>query len=461
MAHAHGVLPDEIIRDHRSDGFLIFVTLRPEVDGPAVEGWLEAVSGFLGQLEREHRGDRSATAAVGFSPTFFSTGGAAHFGLDGRAPAAFRRGASLTGVPDVGADVVFYVMSTSEASVGDFLRSLSSTKTSAVASVTIERGYQRTDGRELFGFKDGGRNAQSRRQRVAFVDRDIAPEEPDWADGGSYLAYMKLPQNLDAFAAKPEAEQEQMMGRRKVDGSRLDLPAGTGTRDEGEFTSDAAPKASHVRKVGPRRPGDEAAEIFRRGLPYLTLNSDGSTNAGLQFVSFQATLEQFETILDRWMRNPNFLDVGTGQDSLLATGMVTIEKGGLFFVPPADGRFLGAPMFDSAKEPPRRGPRKGHVVVRKRIVDAAGASVPAELGGIGFQLFVADGGNPVGEVFHTNTTGRAISPKAPTNVPLLVRELAPPAGIPPAADTPVTLTQRAQPIEVTNVVTQPVPGYQP
>lgn len=461
MARAHGVLPDEVIRDHRADGFLLFASLRPELDRAGVQSWLQEVTRLVGELEVEHRGDRVATVATAFSPTFFGAAGAPRFELAGRAPAAFTRGAVLRDVPDVGADVVFYILSTSEAATADFLRGIAATRSQAVVSMTIERGFQRADGRELFGFKDGSRNAQGHRERIALVDRSLAPEEPDWAEDGSYMAYLKLPQNIEAFAGKPQAEQEQIMGRRKSDGSRLDLPEGTKPRNEGPFQGDSPAKASHVRKVGPRRPGDEAAEIFRRGLPYLTLRPDVSPDAGLQFVSFQATLEQFETVFDHWMRNPNFPDAGAGRDALLASGMVTIEKGGLFFVPPADPRFVGATMFDPARQPPKRPPKQGRIVVRKRIVDAAGTPVPAELAGIGFQVFKVEGGDPIGEIFRTSTTGRALSPKVPTNIPLLVREVAPPAGITPPPDASLTLTTGAQMVEMTNTVTAPIPGYQP
>jgi deferrochelatase/peroxidase EfeB len=102
--------------------------------------------------------------------------------------------------------------------------------------------------------------------------------------------------------------------------------------------------ADHVRKVGPRGPGQDV-EIFRRGVPYYTLGPDGSPDAGLHFVSFQATLAQFETVLSTWMLNPDFPAPGAGVDALFRDGHGQVLHGGMFFVPPYSDRFLAAAVF--------------------------------------------------------------------------------------------------------------------
>jgi Dyp-type peroxidase family len=349
-------------------------------------------------------------------------------------------------VPPAGSDVLVYAMSTSEAAVAAFERGLSATRQLGLSTVTVELGFQRFDHREPFGFLDGLRNVPAaERPEVVFADPGRSPEEPSWAAGGSYLAYMKISQNVDAMATLPDDQQELMIGRRKADGSRLDLPLGTPVSQEGEFTGNDCPVNAHIRKVGPRGPLHDETRIFRRGVPYLTLNTDGSIDTGLQFVSFQRSLADFAAILGRWMTNTDFPAPGTGPDALQASNLITIEKAGFFFVPPHDERYIGAPIFDP---PPPDPCATGRIVVQKQLVDATGQPVLAELGNIPFQ--VLSNGAPVGDQFVTDSTGRAISPPVPRNEQLVLHEVAAPTGFDTAADVNVTLTEPAQLVPMVN-----------
>jgi deferrochelatase/peroxidase EfeB len=83
-----------------------------------------------------------------------------------------------------------------------------------------------------------------------FLDPERSPEEPAWTDGGSYVAYLKIRQDVTAMAAKSDIEQDQIIGRRKADGSRLDLPEGTPIAQEGPFTGTTCPAGAHIRKAG-------------------------------------------------------------------------------------------------------------------------------------------------------------------------------------------------------------------
>jgi deferrochelatase/peroxidase EfeB len=449
---AAGVLPDAVSRDRNSNGYLFAIALQPGLDAPGAQAWLTDLTGLLAALEAPGTdGVRVATAMTAFGASFFQTAAGPRFGLTAtQVPAGLATPPSLpalANVPSAAADVLVYVMSTSEAAVAMFERGLSATRSSGLASVTVELGFQRFDHREAFGFPDGLRNVPpAERPDVVFVNRQRTPEEPVWAAGGSYVAYMKIAQNLDAMAALSEDQQELAIGRRKQDGSRLDLPPGTPVSQESEFAGDACPVTSHVRKVGPRGTLHDETRIFRRGVPYLTLNADGSIDTGLQFVSFQRSLADFALIFGRWMTNVDFPTPGTGQDALLAGGLITIEKAGFFFAPPRDERYIGAPIFDP---PPPDPCTTGHIVVQKQLVDANGAPVLAELGNIAFQVLGSDG-QPVGGQFTTDSTGRAISPPVPRNQPLVIHEVAPPTGFQQIADVPVTLTQPAELVQVVN-----------
>ncbi len=181
---------------------------------------------------------------------------------------------------------------------------------------------------------------------------------------------------------------------------------------------------------------------------------DGTQDAGLQFVSYQRSLEEFAVIFTRWMENASFPEAGAGIDALIGSSLVTIEKAGFFFSPPLDPRFIGASIFDP---PPPDPCTIGRVVVQKELLGENGQPVLSELGSISFQLLQA--GQPVGAPFTTDSTGRAISPPVPRGV-LVVHEVSPPQGFQQAGDTEVTLTGARTLVRVANHVT-PGPGPGP
>jgi Dyp-type peroxidase family len=447
---APGVLPDAVIRSPNANAYFFAVTLSPTLSAEGVQAWLKDVTALIAELkDYESNGAPVVSVCTAFSASFFLAAGQPRFGL---APAQIPAGLAsppevpaLAAIPQVAGDVLFYVMSLSEAAIGAFERGLSATRAAGLQSVTVELGFQRKDKRENFGFLDDLRNAQGEREEVAFVNPELSPEEPAWVAGGSYLAYIKIAQNLEAMAGKNEEEQNAVIGRRKADGSRLDLPPGTPVADEGPFEGNACPATAHIRKAGPRGVLHDETKIFRRGVPFLTMREDGSIEAGLQFVSFQRSLSAFAVIFERWMTNTNFPTENAGEDSLLAERLITLEKAGFFFAPPHDERFIGAPIFDA---PPVDPCTIGHIVVQKQLIGRNGQPILSELGGISFE--VRREGAAVGEQFSTDSTGRAVSPPLPRGVPLVVHEISPPTGFQQAEDVPVTLTTARELVPVVN-----------
>lgn len=408
MAQAKGVLPDPVIRDHRAEGLLVLVTLRPDLDRDGVQAWLRRVTELVHQVTRPLHGERASRVAVGLGPSFVADG---RFGIAvENIPAGLQVPPAIPGLADpVGGqtDVLFYLMVTSEAVAARFLEGVASTRPD-VARLSVERGYQRDEEREPGGFRDGLRNlSRTARSDLVFIDRGDLPEEPAWTENGTYLAYLKVAQNLEAWAQLPTEQQEQIIGRRKDDGSRLDLPEGTNPRQEGAFASEQPTPNSHVRKSGPRSNVHDRTGIFRRGLPWFGVReSDGVLEGGLQFVSFQRSLDAFITILVRWMQNPAFPHPTAGADRLFNEGFATLLKGGVYFVPPHyDDRFLAAGVFDPPAQRRKTPHDTGRIAIRKRVLDQSGAPVLAELGGAGFQAFRQDTGAAVGEVFSTDSVG--------------------------------------------------------
>lgn len=464
-SRASGIFPDSVISDPEASGYLLFLTLRPDLSADELQTWLQGLTTLIGQLEAASGdGDEAepgATCAVGFGPSFFATEGGPRFGLP-TGPADFAQLPALPAVADLAgaaADLAIYIMATREALVASFLRGLTALGAGTITTAMVERGYQRTDGREQFGFRDGLRNvASDRRDSVIFIDRDNQPEEPSWAQGGTYMAYMKVHQDLEAAAALGQESMEQIIGRRIDDGSRLDLPVATDPHTEGEFADpNNPPPASHIRKAGPRDDIHDRSEIFRRGVPYTELRADGTLDAGLQFVSFQCSLANFNVILNRWMLNPDFPGQGTGQDALFARGLVSVEKAAFYFIPPADDRFLGAGFFD----PPAPDPcLVGKLIIQKQVVDQNGQPVVVDLGGFQFQI-VDGNGQVVGAPNQTDSAGHAISPELERGQTYTLQEINVPAGF-QAPDIPaIQVNAHRQTVSVLNQVQGAAPPYNP
>ena len=204
--------------------------------------------------------------------------------------------------------------------------------------ITIDRGYQRLDESEPFGYKDGVRNVRTNdRFKVVFVHRDGRErDEPAWADGGTYMAFLRILQRPENFAALPDEDHRDAVRGRRRDGIRLDL-VGTGTQPHAEPSDPppALPPTSHVLKAGPRGAHD-AVQIFRRGMPFVEATPDGQLRVGLNFCSFQATLDQFDVVFSDWMMNPELPAAarGRGRRDRCAAGSGSAANGR------REGRFL-------------------------------------------------------------------------------------------------------------------------
>jgi Dyp-type peroxidase family len=387
-------------------GYFVGVTLRPDLARAAAQRWFQTISRHIDELvvreppqPNQEKGDKVAAVAVGLSPSFFTANGQARFSPPIDPPAGFDLGTAdspnplvwdsskLATVDRVRADVMFYVASIFEARVARFIERLEETGAD-VAAITVERGYQRIDGTEPFGYADGVRNIPRGVRSVhVFVQPDSEVEEPRWADGGSYMTFLRIVQHQESFRQlADDASRDQVIGRRR-DGTRLDLPPGSDPKHESAEPPPNLPPGSHVRKAGPRGRHDDV-QIFRRGLPFMEV-VEGRLRVGLNFASFQSSLDQFDTVLNDWMLSPNFPVDAAGPDALLdpVRGLTTIERIGLYFVPPHDERHVAATLFDT----PTLRAREGRLVVRKRVVDPNDPSRRFERGGFTFRILDSAG----------------------------------------------------------------------
>ena len=139
-------------------GFFIFVRLRPDIDLTGVSAWLAHLGSLVRDLQAkiDDFGNRTATAAVGFSPAFYGAAESPRF--EGVAPpAGFTVLPEVPGVAAATDDVLVYLVTTREAIAAELLDALWQTRPDVVA-LHVERGYQRDDGTEPFGYRDGVRN---------------------------------------------------------------------------------------------------------------------------------------------------------------------------------------------------------------------------------------------------------------------------------------------------------------
>lgn len=191
--------------------------------------------------------------------------------------------------------------------------------------------------RNLFGFKDGTANILAT-DEVA-LDESVwvaASDQPSWMAGGSYLVARKVAMLIETWDRVRLSEQEAIIGRTKGEGAPL---SGGGEFTEPDFaaTTDGAPaipETSHVRLAHPDLNG--GTRILRRGYNFVDGNNElGRLDAGLFFLSYQRSPEQFVTLqrsLSTDVMNEYIRHVGSG----------------VWAVPPGvqPGSYVGAGLFD-------------------------------------------------------------------------------------------------------------------
>lgn len=451
MARKLGILPNAVNKDPRSETALVLVTLADGLDEATVKQWLTTLGELVVGLEAPVKRTSYASAVIGLGPKFFIR--FPQYAANN--PAGLAAPISLPGEA-LSTDVVIHVNYTSEAVLSTFLAALWATRP-MLATIEVEHGYSRNDSRETSGQLDGLRNL-TRSQRTAHTTIHVADlaEEPAWLERGCYGAWMKIEQNLDGWTSLDAATKEQIIGRREADGSRTDLPPGSNPHTEGGFSDPNTPlPSSHVRKAGPRGPLHDGTLILRRGAPYVEAVG-GALHRGLQFISYQVSLDDLGVILNQWMLNPDFPSSGAGQDALVAHSLISFLRSSIFVVVPADDRHPGAGYFDP---PPTSGKaRKVRIHIRKKVIDAGGSPAKAELGGIEFTLIEPKSGQLIGSPVITNSAGRAVLPGAKIGRQVIVRET-PNQRFQPQPDITVDATQRNQIVHVTNQLAPQQPPY--
>jgi deferrochelatase/peroxidase EfeB len=290
------------------------------------------------------------TLTFGFGPSLFRDAtGADRFGLASRAPAPLsplpRFAFDALDPAASGGDLCIQACADDPQVAVHAIRNLSRIAFGRAALRWSQLGFGRTSStstaqasaRNLFGFKDGTANIKA--EEASAVDADVwvaASDGPGWMVGGTYVVARKIRMVIENWDHAQLGEQERVIGRDKGEGAPLSGGTEFTAPDFGAKKADGTTKIdqqAHVRLAHPDF--NKGVRLLRRGYNFVDGNDElGRLNAGLFFISFQRSPEQFITI----------------QRSLARDAMAEYIKhvgSGVFAIPPGarNGESLGAALF--------------------------------------------------------------------------------------------------------------------
>ncbi|MFT4137211.1 iron uptake transporter deferrochelatase/peroxidase subunit [Microbacterium sp.] len=290
------------------------------------------------------------TVTFGFGPTLFQTAdGVDRYGLAAQRPPLLEALPAFLGddldPEHTGGDLCIQACADDPQVAVHAIRNLSRIAFGRARLRWSQLGFGRTSRttagqatpRNLFGFKDGTANiladdAEALQAHVWVAQGD----EPHWLAGGSYLVARKIAMLIETWDRVRLTEQQTIIGRDKGAGAPLSggdeftTPDFTGADAAGAPLIDAR---SHVRLAHPDF--HDGNRILRRGYNYVDGNNAlGRLDAGLFFLSYQRSPEQFTSLqraLATDLMNEYIRHVGSG----------------IWAVPPGaeSGSFVGATLF--------------------------------------------------------------------------------------------------------------------
>nr|WP_314841875.1 iron uptake transporter deferrochelatase/peroxidase subunit [uncultured Microbacterium sp.] len=185
--------------------------------------------------------------------------------------------------------------------------------------------------RNLFGFKDGTANILA--DDGAALDEGVwvsASDDPEWMAGGSYLVARRIAMLIETWDRVRLSEQSAIIGREKGTGAPL---SGGEEFSAPDLDSSAIDHNAHVRLAHPDQNG--GIRILRRGFNYVNGNNElGRLDAGLFFLSYQRSPEQFITLQRRLST-----DLLSEYIRHVGTGIWAVPRGA------EPGSFVGAELF--------------------------------------------------------------------------------------------------------------------
>ena len=290
----------------------------------------------------------SLTVTFGFGPDLFSAGGVDRFGIADRRPAVLEtlprfRGDDLDPLAS-GGDLCIQACADDPQVAVHAIRNLSRIAFGRARIRWAQLGFGRTSKtsaaqttpRNLFGFKDGTANILSSDRAALDEHVWVGDEGPAWLAGGSYLVARRIRQTIETWDRLRLAEQERTVGRDKREGAALSGGDEFTPADFAATDAAGAPRIdprSHLHLAHPDNNG--GIRLLRRGYNFVDGNDGrGNLEAGLFFLSYQRSPEQFVTVqraLSSDLLGEYLRHVGSG----------------VWAVPPGarEGSFVGEPLF--------------------------------------------------------------------------------------------------------------------
>jgi len=206
-------------------------------------------------------------------------------------------------------DLVFHVRAEQMGLCFEFATHVMERLAGAVTVCDEVHGFRYFDDRDLLGFVDGTENPTGQAATAAAITGD---EDPGFA-GGSYLIVQKYLHDMSAWNALTVEEQEQAIGRTKL--------------DDIELSDKVKPSNSHVALNTITEPDGTERQIVRANMPF---GSVGAGEFGTYYAAYCATPSVTERMLERMFIG----DPPGNYDRILDFSAAV--TGNLFFVPSAD-----------------------------------------------------------------------------------------------------------------------------
>jgi putative iron-dependent peroxidase len=244
--------------------------------------------------------------------------------FDGPRPAELHAFPGFAGAvhaaPATPGDLLFHIKAHRADLCFELARRLTDPLQGAARVVDEVHGFRSFDERDLLGFVDGTENPEGSAARGASL---IGDEDPEFA-GGSYVIVQKYVHDLAAWDALPIEQQEQAIGRTKLD----DL----------EFADEEKPANAHITLNVIEDENGAQLQILRANMPF------GHVGAG-EFGTYYIAYARTPSVTERMLTNMFIGNPPGTYDRIL--DFSTALTGCLFYVPTAD--FLDDP-------PPREAP---------------------------------------------------------------------------------------------------------